>query len=121
MSFINTTEGTTYAPGYFLKNNEDCTRETRQFSTESDFVETAANGGKYIPMGSVYPSNDGNAEGFTYEDVDVTFGDAPGSVVTRGEIYSDRLALKISDLSASALSVLSPKFIFSEEPTVTRP
>ena len=91
MSYINekAATGQAYAPGWFLADNEDCTRLTRQISAE-DGVE-GANGGKYVPMGTAYPSNDGEAEGIVYEDVDVTTGDMPGSVVTKGVVYEDRL------------------------------
>jgi len=90
MSFIGDIErGQTYAPGWFLKNNEQCTRETRQIPASG--ATTAANGSKYVKMGTVYPSNDANAVGIVYEDVDVSTGNMPGSVVTKGEVYENRL------------------------------
>lgn len=93
MSFIkNDTSSKVYAPGHFLAH-EECTRETRQFNEDSALVETTSEGGKYVPMGTAYPTNDGNAIGITYEDVDVTNGNMPGSVVTKGEVIEDRLAI----------------------------
>lgn len=104
MSFIGEKKlGLTYAPGYFLSNNEDCTRETRQIAQSG--AATTDEGGKYVPMGSAYPSNDANAIGIVYEDVDVTTGDMPGSVVTKGEVYEDRLA--ITGASYGAATVIS--------------
>ena len=92
MSFIGDgTKGLNYAPGWFLSNTEDCTRETRQISQSG--ATTLDNGAKYVKMGTAYPSNDSNAIGIVYEDVDVTTGDMPGSVVTKGEVYEDRLAI----------------------------
>lgn len=92
MSFVNpTVEGQVYAPGYFLAH-EECIRKTYEFAQNSALVKET-NDGKYIPMGSAYPTNDGNAIGITYEDVDVTSGNMPGSVVTFGEVYEDRLAV----------------------------
>lgn len=91
MSFIDESNGRGFEPGYFLANNEDCTRVTKQMAQDSDLVVTADDGSKYIPMGSAYPSNDANAIGIVYEDVDVTAGDMPGSVVTKGEVYKERL------------------------------
>lgn len=93
MSFIgNGTKGTTYAPGYFLAyGDEDVIRETREISQEG--AVTVEDGTKYVPMGTAYPSNDANAIGITYEDVDVTTGNMPGSVVTKGIVYEDRLAV----------------------------
>ena len=92
MSFIDNSQGTGYHPGYFLAH-EECTRETRQVAQNSALVKTVDNGAKYVPMGTAYPTNDGNAIGIVYEDVDVTNGDMPGSVVTKGEVYENRLAI----------------------------
>jgi hypothetical protein len=90
MSFIADSNGKAYEPGYFLAH-EECTRETRQFAQAG--AVTADNGGKYVPMGTAYPANDATAIGIVYEDVDVTYGDMPGSVVTKGEVYEDKLAI----------------------------
>lgn len=91
MAFIGKgKEGKTHNAGYFLAH-EECTRETREIP-ESLGVEVE-NGGKYVPMGTAFPSNDSNAIGITYEDVDVSVGNMPGSVVTRGEVIEDRLAI----------------------------
>lgn len=91
MSFNqNDTSAKVYAPGYFLAH-EECVRETRQIAQSNAVTE--ANGTKYVPMGTAYPSNDANAIGIVYEDVDVTSGDMPGSVVTKGIVNEDRLAI----------------------------
>lgn len=109
MSFISKSEGQAYEPGYFL-SHEECTRLTKEFAQNSALVKTADNGGKYVPMGTAYPSNDGNAIGITYEDVDVTFGNMPGSVVTKGEVYEDRLAVTGADYDSVTLkNLVSPK------------
>ena len=95
MSFIAGKKGEGYAPGYFLAfNDEGVVRETRQFAQNSALVVTSENGAKHVPMGTAYPSNDGNAIGIAYEDVDVSTGDMPGSVVTGGAVvYENRLAI----------------------------
>lgn len=95
MAFIGAKKnGTTYAPGYFLAyNDENVVRETREFAQNSALVKTTDEGGKYVPAGTAYPSNDGNAIGIAYEDVDVTVGNIPGSVVTKGIVYEDKLAI----------------------------
>lgn len=118
MSFIGKVQqGQCYAPGWFLANNEDCTRETRQIV--QDGALTGENGAKYVRMGTVYPANDGTAEGIVYEDVDVSTGDMPGSVVTAGTVYEDRLPVA---LAAAAKTALAGKgFVFKNSPTVTRP
>jgi hypothetical protein len=98
-----------YAPGHFLAH-EECVRETRQFAQNSALVQTTDEGGKYVPMGTAYPTNDGNAIGITYEDVDVTTGNMPGSVVTKGVVIEDRLAITGADYDAVTLkNLVSPK------------
>ena len=118
MSFIgNTQKGQAYAPGWFLANNEDCTRETRQIAQTG--ATTGPNGSKYVKMGTVYPSNDTQAEAIVYEDVDVTTGDMPGSVVTAGEVYEDRLPVALAEAAKTALT--GKGFSFRTSPSVTRP
>lgn len=90
MSFIerNEVSGKVYAPGWFLAH-EECERKTKQIAQSG---AVSANGGKYVPMGTFYPANNSSTvEGIVYEDVDVTSGDMPGSVVTKGVVYLDRL------------------------------
>lgn len=111
MSFIQTpaTQGQVYAPGYFLAH-EECVRETREFAQNSALVVTGEDGSKHIPMGTAYPTNDGNAIGITYEDVDVSTGNMPGSVVTKGIVYEDRLAVTGASYDAVTLKdLVSPK------------
>lgn len=113
MSFIgDVKKGETYLPGYFLANGqEEVIRETRQVAQNSALVITDENGAKHVPMGSAYPTNDGNAIGILYEDVDVTVGDMPGSVVTgRAVVYEDRLAVTGASYDAVTLkNLVSPK------------
>ena len=107
MSFIGEgTKGSTYNPGYFLAHNDEgITRETKEIAQDSALVVTATDGTKYVPMGTAYPTNDGNAIGILYEDVDVTTGNMPGSVVTAGaEVYEDRLAVTGSSVSYDAVT-----------------
>lgn len=94
MSFIMDGEkGRNYRAGDFLAVDEPVTRKTKQIAQNSALVVTADDGAKYVPAGTAYPTNDGNAIGIVYEDVDVTSGDMPGSVVTKGVVYEDRLAV----------------------------
>lgn len=117
MSFIGAVEqGLMYAPGWFLAH-EECERKTRQMAQAN--ATTAANGGKYIPMGTVWPSNDSSAEGIVYEDVDVTSGDMPGSVVLKGVVYENRLPVTLNANAKTAL--IAAGFVFKAEPVVRRP
>ncbi|MDE6678324.1 MAG: hypothetical protein K2K02_04715 [Ruminococcus sp.] len=117
MSFISETKGRVYAPGFFLADPENCQRGTRQMSADKGVSGTY--GTKYIPMGTIYPAKDSTAEGIVYEDVDVTNGDMPGSVVLSGTVYTNRLPETLTDTVKNALTAKGFKFI--TEPTVTRP
>lgn len=120
MSFINrnATTGKVYAPGYFLVNNEDCTRITFEADAANAQAKTV-DGAKHIPMGTVWPSNDANAIGIVYEDVDVSEGNMPGSLVTSGVVYENRLPDTLSSAAKTALKAL--KFSFQTESEVVRP
>lgn len=114
MSFImNDTSSRAYHPGWFLSSDKTAIKKTRQMSQSN--ATTAADGSKYIPMGSIYPTNDSSATGIVYEDVDVTSGDMPGSVVTSGEVIESRLPDTLDGEAKTALEALGFKFV--EEPT----
>ena len=120
MAFIgDVKQGTVYAPGYILAfDDENVTRETKQISqTGATVVENT----KYQKMGTPYPSNDGNCIGLLYEDVDVTVGDMPGSVITaNASVYEGRLPVELAGAAKSALEAKGFKFI-ATAPAVTRP
>ena len=117
MSFIGAVEqGVVYAPGYFLAH-EECERKTRQIAQTG---ATNVNGRKYVKAGTPYPSNTAAAVGIVYEDVDVTTGDMPGSVVLKGVVYEDRLPVTLAEAAKTALQGLGFTFI-TTAPTVTRP
>ena len=117
MSFIESKQNIRYMPGYFLAS-EDCTRETVQVLPSHAQVVTMANGSKYVPAGAVVPSNDGNAKGILYEDVDVSTGAMPGSLVTRGIVYEDRLPAAIE---SAAEAVLPGITVIVNAPAINRP
>lgn len=117
MSFIGNSNGKTYAPGYFLAK-EECDRETREIP--QSMATTAANGSKYVKAGTPFPSNDANIKGFVYEDVDVTTGNMPGSVVTAGKVVESRLPLTLTTTAKTAIANLNIELITSDS-SVTRP
>ena len=119
MAFIDKpSEGAIYQPGWFLAH-EECRRETRTFKADGSTAatKTAANGGKYVPMGSVYKEGGETAIGIVYEDVDVSVGDAAGSVVTSGDVYEDRVA---SSAKEDLTAVTAIRFV-GKAPAITRP
>ena len=108
MSFHNKTEGYAYEAGWFLVHPELCERETRMAPQEN--YSTDAFGNKYHEAGSVYSGDDG-AEGFYYENVDVTSGPMPASVVTKGTVDTNKLPGGITESTAEALIEKGFKFI----------
>ena len=117
MSFILNGNGRGYAPGHFLASAE-CDRETVEVSASHAQVVTLPNGTKIVPAGAVIPSNDGNAKGILYEDVEVTTGNMPGSLVTRGTVYEDKLPAAIE---SAAEAVLTGIRVITTTPAVVRP
>lgn len=110
MSFImNDANAKIYAPGYFLaQGDENCVRETME--VPQTMATTVTDGSKYVPMGTLFPSNDSNCVGIIYEDVDVTSGNMPGSVVTKGIVYEDKLPIASTSYdSVTVGNYVSPK------------
>lgn len=116
MSFTASAQGTTFEAGYFLVNDEQCLRETATVAADHA-QKVTRNGRTIVPMGAVIPANGATAKGILYEDIDVTDGAAPGSVVTQGVIYGDRLPAALDDAAATALTGITVK----TSPTITRP
>lgn len=117
MSFIaDGTSGKVYAPGYFLAH-EECERKTR---TIPQSLATTVGETKYVKMGTIFPANGATAEGIVYEDVDVTTGAMPGSVVLSGVVYLNRLPAAPAAAARTALEAKGFTFI-TTEPAVTRP
>lgn len=121
MSFISdATQGKVYAPGFFLAH-EECERKTRQINQNHAQVVTGTDGSKHVPMGAFYPANNSSTvEGIVYEDVDVSTGNMPGSVVLKGTVYLDRLPAAPASGVQAALEAKGFKFV-ATAPAVTRP
>lgn len=119
MSFIQNKNGVGYAPGWFLAE-EECSRETREIAQNHAQVVTVGTA-KHVPMGAFWPANDSSTvKGIVYEDVDVTKGNMPGSVVTKGTVYLDRLPASPESGVQSALEGMGFKF-YANAPAATRP
>lgn len=116
MSFNQKVNGRGYAPGFFLAS-ADCDRETVEVSASHAQAVTIGDK-KIVPAGAVIPSNDGNAKGILYEDVEVTTGNMPGSLVIRGIVYEDRLPAAIE---STAEAVLPGIRVITVTPKAVRP
>ena len=82
MAFIyEKMQGRNFNAGEFLADNEHCTRLTMNIS--ASLGEEQADGSKVVKGGTKL-----DGVGVVYEDVDVTNGDAAGSVVTAGIVYA---------------------------------
>ncbi len=108
MSFIQSTTSRGFSAGFFLAD-ENCLRETMTIPANHSQAVTLADGSKIVPAGALI-----TGKGLVYEDVEVTKGDMPGSVVTAGVVYTDRLP---SGSSISGLSGITGK----ASPAVVRP
>lgn len=117
MSFIMNQKNTGYEPGFFLAH-EECTRVTKTMSQSGSYVVTKADGSKYVPMGTIFPANGATAVGIVYEDVDVSSGDMPGSVVIAGQVYEANLPTAPESAAKSAMANI--KFV-TKPSSVTRP
>lgn len=108
MSFIQSTTSRGFSAGFFLAD-ENCLRETMTIPANHSQAVTLADGSKIVPAGALI-----TGKGLVYEDVEVTSGDMPGSVVTAGVVYTDRLP---SGSSIEGLSGITGK----AAPAVVRP
>jgi len=118
MSFNANDTGRGFEAGYFLVDNEDCTRLTKTIPANHAQVATRADGTKIVPAGAIFPANGSTAVGIVYEDVDVTTGAMPGSIVTRGHVYKDLLpAAPVAD----AVTAMTGISFVNTVPAITRP
>ena len=117
MSFNASATGTIFEAGFFLADDENCLRETADISA-SHLQKVTRNGRVIVPAGAVIPANGSTAVGILYEDIDVTDGAAPGSIVTEGVIYGDLLPAALDSDAASALTGIR---VISASPKAVRP
>ena len=118
MSNFASQSGYGWNAGHFLVDDETCIRKTMTIAANHAQVVTRDNGRKVVPAGAVIPSNDGNAVGILFEDIDVTDGTNVGSVVTEGTVYEDKLPAAIE---SAAEAVLTGITVITTSPAITRP
>lgn len=117
---VNTVKGQPFQGGYFIVNDDMALLITRQVGPDHPqaSIRQSPNGNRVIvPMGAVYPQDGPHAEGLVYEDVDVTEGPKPCSVVVRCKAYVDRLPLYPSMESVRMMRNIT----FAVAPEVERP
>lgn len=117
MSFIQSKTAYGAKPGFFLASAE-CERQTAQIAANHAAVVTTEDGSKYVPAGAVIPANGATAVGILYEDVDVSTGAMPGSIVTKGTVYEDRLPASLDSDAKTALTGIK---VITAAPAIERP
>lgn len=125
--FAGPEKGYGFAPGFFIAHDGTEHKETAMVAANHAQAVTRDDGRKVVPAGAVIPANDATAKGILYEDIDVTNGDKPGSIVTEGTIYGDRLPAPLSEdtteggatVPGAATALTGIRVVTS--PTITRP
>ena len=98
MSYV-TRKNITKVPNFLA--SEHMIQKTRQVTIAMGNL--TENGRTYVKGGTVFPSNDAQAEGIVYETVDVTEGDVAASVIVEGRIYQNRLHTAPDDTAITAM------------------
>lgn len=95
----------------FLDSAVGLVLKTVQISGEN--VETDSEGYRIVKSGTVYPTNDGNAEGIVFTNTDVTHGSAAGSLMVGGRVLEERI--NISSTAKTALQGKGILFVGASE------
>lgn len=82
--------------------------QTFTYQIPESLGKVQEDGRKIVPSGTVFPANDETAIGIVFNDVDVTHGDAPGSILVEGWIIEERLPEPISELAELPLIKVKP-------------
>ena len=73
---------------------------------KDDAAATTVEGRKIIKAGTVYPTNDANAIGIVFNDMDVTDGDATGAMLIHGFVKTAALPAVPAAEAKSALKMI---------------
>ena len=109
MSIITTITSTPDIPWLASERSLRCVSYTAEDDNAQIVTE---NGRKIIKSGTVYPANGATAVGIVFQDVDVTDGDAPMSLMISGHVWESRLNTGLSGLDDDAKAALAANGIF---------
>ena len=109
MSIITTITSTPDIPWLASERSLRCVSYTAEDDNDQIVTE---NGRKIIKSGTVYPANGATAVGIVFQDVDVTDGDAPMSLMISGHVWESRLNTGLSGLDDDAKAALAANGIF---------
>lgn len=107
MALIQTITGTE-KPAWLASENG--MRVKTATGTKAMGTKDDATGSVTISAGTIYPTNDTNAEGIVFQDVDVSKGDYPISIMTAGFVYEDRLPVTLDSAAKTALAAKGVHF-----------
>ena len=102
MAYMNVIKGRSAIN--ILESEIGLVTKTRQIPGSLGVVDGAH---KTVKAGTVFPANDGTAEGIVLTDTDVTHGDAEGSVIVAGRVLAARV-----DASEPAITALAAKGLY---------
>ena len=102
MAYMNVTEGRSAIN--ILESEIGLVTKTRQIPATLGVVDGAH---KTVKAGTVFPADDGTAEGIVFTDTDVTHGDAEGSVIVAGRVLAARV-----NASEAAITALATKGLY---------
>lgn len=71
--------------------------------TATQAMGTNENGRTILKAGTVYPANNGDAEGIVLHDVDLTYTDQPVGVMVEGYVYEARLPQTVAAEAKEAM------------------
>lgn len=100
----------------FLASERSLVLKTYQISDNG--VTADENGNKTVGAGKIYPTNDANAVGVLFQDIDVTWGPQEGSLIMAGHVYSNRLPEAPNTAAIDALK--NKGLYFHEAPETSR-
>lgn len=75
-------------------------------------------GYKTVKGGTIYPTNNGSAQGIIYEDIDVTHGEKAASMIVGGRIYAE--CLHTAPAAAAKTALTAKGIIFDTAPDTAR-
>ena len=102
MAYMNVIEGRSAIN--ILESEIGLVTKTRQIPETLGVVDGAH---KTVKAGTVFPADDGTAEGIVFTDTDVTHGDAEGSVIVAGRVLAARV-----NVSEAAVAALAEKGLY---------
>ena len=77
----------------------------QKFSQDSSLATTVGNR-KIIKAGTIFPANDGTAQGVVFSDLDVTEGDVNGAVLVFGFVKTSALPEEPTSEAKAALNMI---------------